>query len=150
MINYTIRPINIGDAKQLAKLDKLCFSVPWSEQSFISEAGNSMAYYLAACRGSDIIGYIGYWRVIDEGHITNVAVSPECRRQGIASDLLTNIIHIARSQQLVLLTLEVRKSNKPARALYECFGFKAIGERRDYYRSPRENAIIMTLMLGEE
>lgn len=150
MSDYTIRAMNARDAKQLASLDKLCFSVPWSEQSFTLEAENNMAHYLVACTGSDIIGYIGYWNVIDEGHITNIAVAPEYRRQGVASALLARIVRKARSQKLILLTLEVRKSNSAARALYESFGFKPIGERRDYYRSPRENAVIMTLMLGEE
>lgn len=149
MLDYIIRPMDVGDIKQLSDLDKRCFAVPWSEQSFAEEAENRLAYYLVAEAEQTIIAYIGCWRVIDEGHITNIAVAPEYRRQGIATELLTRIIHAARSQSLVLLTLEVRKSNSAARLLYESFGFKPIGERRDFYHSPTENAVIMTLMLGE-
>lgn len=138
-----------GDTKQLAELDKLCFAVPWSEQSFADEVQNNMANYFVAYSDERIVGYIGFWRVIDEGDITNIAVAPDYRRKGIASALLERAIREAHSFGLALLTLEVRKSNAPAQALYKAFGFKPIGERKNYYHSPQENAVIMTLMLGD-
>ncbi len=147
--NIEIRGMRKGDTKNLAQLDKVCFAVPWSEQAFSDEAENELATYLVACDGDKVIGYVGYWKVIDEGHITNVAVLPEYRRRGIASRLLEGIIKQAFEGGLCLLTLEVRKSNMAAQKLYEGFGFEALGERKDYYKKPTENAVIMTLMLGE-
>lgn len=149
MAEYTIRRMTAADTKQLAELDLQCFAVPWSEQSFAEEAENELATYLVACDKCEIIGYIGFWRVIDEGHITNIAVSPHKRRMGIASELILKIIKTAREDGLVLLTLEVRKSNLAAQKLYEKYGFVPLGERRNYYHSPVEDAVIMTLMLGE-
>lgn len=146
----TIREMAASDAGALARLDARCFSVPWSEQSFNDEAENPIAYYFVACAGDgEIIGYAGYWRVGDEADITNIAVAEHMRRRGIASELLERLIRLARGEGLALMTLEVRKSNAPARALYERFGFKALGERKSYYINPREDAVIMTLELGE-
>lgn len=147
--NITVRSMRKGDIKSLAQLDEICFAVPWSEQAFSDEAENELATYLVACDGERVIGYIGYWKVIDEGHITNIAVLPEYRRQGIASKMLEGIIKAAYEGGLCLLTLEVRKSNMAARCLYERFGFEELGERKDYYIKPNENAVIMTLMLGD-
>lgn len=147
MNSYIIRPMKQGDAKSLAELDRKCFSMPWSEHSFNEEAANEMAHYLVCEVDNVIVGYIGFWQVIDEGHITNIAVAPDFRRKGIASDMLTRTIRTAQERGLVLLTLEVRKGNAPACALYEGFGFRELGERRDYYQNPRENAVIMTLPL---
>lgn len=147
--NLKVREMRKDDTESLAQLDEICFAVPWSEQAFSDEAENELATYLVACDGDRVIGYIGYWKVIDEGHITNIAVLPEYRRQGIASKLLEGIIKAAKDNGLCLLTLEVRKSNMPARCLYEGFGFEPLGERKDYYKKPTENAVIMTLMLGE-
>ncbi len=149
MSDYIIRQMEIGDTKCLAELDKECFAMPWSEQSFRDEAENKLASYLVAVKNAEIAGYIGYWRVVDEGHITNIAVSPKYRRQKIASALLEKTIKAAYNDGLALLTLEVRKSNIPAKRLYESYGFEALGERKNYYHSPTEDAIIMTLRLGD-
>ena len=91
-----------------------------------------------------LLGYAGLLVVLDEGYITNVAVRPAYRRQGIASDLLGVFERFARGHQLTFLTLEVRASNAPAIALYEKYGFQRAGVRPNYYQSPREDAIIMT------
>ncbi len=149
MSEITIRHMNNGDIKSLAELDKLCFSVPWSEQAFADEAENKLANYLVAEKSGEVIGYIGYWKVIDEGHITNVAVSPDNRRQKVASKLLESIIKSAYNDGLVLLTLEVRRSNIAAKNLYESYGFVSLGERKNYYHNPTEDALIMTLELGD-
>lgn len=149
-MDYTIREMTQGDIKQLAELEKQCFSTPWQEQSFYEELSNKAAHYTVAEIGARIVGYIGYWQVVDECDVTNIAVAPDVRRMGIASALIAEVVRKARENALALVTLEVRKSNIPARTLYERFGFKALGERKNYYQSPRENAVIMTLMLGEE
>lgn len=149
MIDFSIREINKRDTKYLAELDKVCFAVPWSEQSFIDETENEMAYYYVATVEEIPVGYIGFWKVIDEGHITNIAVSPEYRRKGLASAMLEKVIKAAYDNNLYLLTLEVRKSNLAAQSLYAKYGFESLGERKNYYHLPTENAVIMTLILGD-
>ena len=128
-------------ASGLAELDKICFSVPWSENSFREEAGNSLAKYFVAEDEGKIIGYAGVWCVQDEGQITNIAVLPEYRRCGIASALLEKLI--SECEDLARLVLEVRESNSGAVALYEKYGFKRVGIRKNFYHSPTESAIIM-------
>ena len=128
-------------APLLAELDKMCFSVPWSENSFREESKNSLAKYFVAEDEGEIIGYAGVWCVQDEGQITNIAVLPKCRRCGVASALLERLI--SESEGLVRLVLEVRESNIGALALYEKYGFKRVGLRKNFYHSPTEDAIIM-------
>ena len=133
-----------SDAAELAELDKICFAVPWSEKSFSDEAENALAKYFVAKDNGKIVGYGGIWIVADEGQITNIAVLPEMRRCGVASKLLEKLLDAAKDMPVVL---EVRKSNDAAITLYEKYGFSKIGERKNFYHSPVENAIIM--MLGE-
>ena len=128
-------------APSLAELDKICFSVPWSENSFREEAENSLAKYFVAEEDGKLIGYIGVWCVQDEGQITNIAVLPEYRRRGVASKLLEHLA--SECEGLSRLVLEVRESNIGALALYEKYGFKKVGMRKNFYHSPTENAIIM-------
>lgn len=136
------------DAKELAELDAEVFSTPWSEKAFIDEFGNDIAVYYVARENGKIIGYAGFWHVADEGDITNVAVLPECRRKGVATALVGELVKEAKKRSLALLTLEVRCSNTAAIALYESFGFKIIGKRKRYYTNPTEDAHIMTLYFG--
>lgn len=133
-----------SDAAELAELDKVCFSVPWSEKSFSDEAQNTLAKYYVAKDNGKIVGYGGIWLVADEGQITNIAVMPDMRRCGVASKLLEKLLDEARNMPVVL---EVRKSNVAAILLYEKYGFLQVGERKNFYHSPVENAIIM--MRGE-
>ncbi len=128
-------------AKALAELDKECFAVPWSEKSFREETENALARYFVAEKDGKIIGYGGVWVVGEEGQITNIAVLPEYRRCGVASLLLEKILEECTG--LCRIVLEVRKSNIGAISLYEKFGFKNVGERKNFYHSPTENAIIM-------
>ena len=145
MDNIKIRPMTKEDAKELSKLDEVSFSVPWSENQFKGEAENEIATYFLATVDEKIVGYIGYWNVLNEGNITNIAVLPEYRRQKIASKLLEYAIKNAIAENLSLMTLEVRKSNEPAKNLYAKFGFESLGIRKDYYHKPLEDAVIMTL-----
>ena len=132
------------DIPEIAALEKVCFSVPWSEKSFRDEMSNKLAIYYVAKDNGKCIAYAGFWNVSGEGGITNVAVLPEYRRQGIGSMLITEMIKTAETLKLDLLTLEVRKSNIAAQHLYSKFGFEIIGERKRYYSDNGEDAYIMT------
>lgn len=136
--------MTLEDVTEIAALDKICFKVPWSEKSFRDEMSNKLAIYRVAKDNGKCIGYAGFWNVSGEGGITNVAVLPEYRRQGIGSMLITEMIKTAETLKLDLLTLEVRKSNTAAQHLYSKFGFEIIGERKRYYSDNGEDAYIMT------
>ena len=143
-----IVPLCEEDAKALSELDKKCFSVPWSEKSFLDECKNKLAVYFVAKEDNDIVGYAGFWNVAGEGGITNIAVAPEKRRQGIAKAMLEKMISTAKELDLELLTLEVRQSNNAAISLYKSYGFEEIGKRKKFYTNPTEDALIMTLYFG--
>lgn len=136
-----IEPMTSEDAKELAELDKLCFSVPWSEKSFREEAGNHLATYFVAREEDKIVGYGGIWNVSGEGQITNIAVHPDMRKKGIASEILKELIKAAVLCEKIFL--EVRESNVAAICLYEKHGFEKCGIRKNFYHSPQENGIIM-------
>ena len=135
------------DPPALAELDKRCFAIPWSEKSFADELKNKMANYFIARDGERIVGYAGFWEVYGEGDITNVAVDTDYRRQHIGSRLIEEMIRRAKSMNLELLTLEVRRSNIAAQGLYEKYGFEVLGVRKAYYSDNKEDALIMTKML---
>ena len=129
----------------LVKIENASFSKPWTYSGFENELSNETANFLVAVYDNTEIGYIGFHTVLDEGYVANVAVLPEFRRHGIASILLENAMEICREKSLAFLSLEVRKSNEKAISLYNKFGFKNVGERKNFYTSPTENAYIMTL-----
>ena len=137
--------------KELEKLERLCFSRPWSRKMLAEELENQCAAFLVAQDGEtgQVIDYAGLLVVADEGYITNVAVFPEYRRQGVAAKLLAVFENFARGNHLAFLTLEVRPSNAAAIALYESFGFKQAGRRKNYYDLPKEDALILTKTYGE-
>lgn len=136
--------MTLEDVPEIAALEKVCFKVPWSEKSFRDEMSNKLAIYRVAKDNGKCIGYAGFWNVSGEGGITNVAVLPEYRRQGIGSMLIAEMIKTAEALKLDLLTLEVRKSNTAAQGLYSKFDFEIIGERKRYYSDNGEDAFIMT------
>lgn len=142
-----VRPMAAEDLEQVAALERQCFSTPWSPKAFEEELENELALYFVAAEGALICGYIGFWKIVDEGHITNVAVLEEYRGRGIGGMLLAQAVETARTAGLKLLTLEVRRSNMPAIALYKKVGFVELGFRKRYYRAPEEDALIMTLYL---
>lgn len=129
------------DAVALAELDEICFAVPWSAMSFRQEAENPVASYFVAKENSRIVGYGGIWKVQDEGQITNIAVHPDMRKNGIASKLLEKLIDAVADCKSIVL--EVRESNTAAISLYEKYGFKNCGIRKNFYHSPTENGIVM-------
>lgn len=138
-----IRKMTAADINSVAELDKKCFAIPWSQNAFKDEMENDIAVYFVAYEGDFIAGYCGYWRVADEGDITNVAVLPDFRRKGIGSSLIEFMTEDARGRNLSCLTLEVRKSNIAAQNLYRKFGFEIIGLRKRYYSDNDEDALIM-------
>ena len=129
------------DCRELSELDKKCFSVPWSEQSFLEETKNSLATYLLAKEDGKILGYCGFWRVSGEAQVTNIAVLPECRRKGIAKTLAGEMLRICEDDEQIVL--EVRKSNSAAISLYEQLGFEKAGIRKRFYHDPIEDGITM-------
>jgi ribosomal-protein-alanine N-acetyltransferase len=138
-----IEKMNSSHVSQIAQLEKICFSDPWSENSIASELGNKLAFWLVATEGEKVAGYIGSQTVMDETDMMNVAVHPDFRRQGIAEALVNGLVEHLKVMGSHCLTLEVRASNAPAIALYEKLGFSEIGRRRNYYRNPREDALIL-------
>lgn len=145
-INVRIVPMTADHLDEVAELERICFSVPWSRNMLAEELDNLLSAFLVALDDSGkVVGYAGVQVILDEGYITNVAVRPECRRQGIAAKLLQVFLDFARANQLAFLTLEVRASNYDAIALYGSRGFRSVGRRKNYYEHPKEDAIIMTL-----
>lgn len=138
-----IREMRYDDLDQITQIEKECFSLPWSKDSFEQELKNELAYYQCAEEEGTIMGYMGMWRIIDECHITNVAVLPEHRNKGVASMLISKMVEICRCSEIDNMTLEVRESNLSAINLYEKYGFVSVGKRPRYYMKPMEDAIIM-------
>ena len=137
--------MNADHLDEIAELERICFSTPWSRNMLAEELDNACAAFLTALDDQGrVVGYAGVQVVLDEGYITNVAVRPECRRQGVAGKLLQVFLDFAKAQQLAFLTLEVRASNYDAIALYGSRGFRSVGRRTNYYEHPREDAILMT------
>ena len=139
--------MTVDHVLQVAQLEMLCFSDPWSEKSIASELTNKLALWLVAEENGAVAGYIGSQTVPDESDMMNVAVHPDFRRQGIAEALVTALCEALKKQGSVSLTLEVRASNEPAKALYEKLGFELVGRRPNYYRNPKEDALILRKML---
>ncbi len=141
-----IVPMTDEHLDAVAELERQCFTVPWSRRMLSEELENDCAALLVALDEADgsVAGYAGLLVVADEGYITNVAVRPECRRAGVASQLLDVFVRFAQGNRLAFLTLEVRASNYGAIALYGSRGFRGVGRRKNYYEHPKEDAIIMT------
>ena len=138
-----ITRMNEDHVSQVAALEKLCFSDPWSENSVASELENPLSLWLIAEENGMVCGYVGSQTVLDETDMMNIAVHPDCRRQGVASALIGELVNQLRERGSHVLRLEVRESNVHAIALYESMGFTQLGLRKNYYRNPKENALIL-------
>lgn len=138
-----IESMNDSHVARIAELETICFSDPWSEKSIASELNNELAFWLVAVENGCVAGYIGSQTVLDETDMMNVAVHPDFRRRGIAEALVIALVENLKQKGSRCLTLEVRASNAPAIALYEKLGFSEIGRRKNYYRNPREDALIL-------
>ena len=149
-MNYTLVPMDRSHLAGVAELERLCFATPWSEAMLAEELYNDAASFIVA-EGEDgsVLGYAGIHVILDEGYIDNVAVRPDCRRQGIADRLLDVFCRFGE-EKLAFLTLEVRPSNEAAVALYWKHGFQEAGRRRDYYEAPKEDALLLTRQFGRK
>lgn len=144
-MHVRVVPMTADHLDEVAELERICFSAPWSRNMLAEELENDCSAFLVALNDSGkVVGYAGVQVVLDGGYIANVAVRPECRRNGIAGKLLQVFLDFAQAHRLAFLTLEVRASNQAAIILYGSRGFRSVGRRRNYYEHPREDAIIMT------
>ena len=144
-MEYSICDVTAAHIPQIEQLEKQCFSLPWTTELLQSQMKDAQHEFIAALApDGTVLGYVGMMYVLDEGYISNVAVSPDYRRQGIADALITRLCEICTELELSFVTLEVRAGNAPAIALYEKHGFQRVGLRRNYYERPKEDALIMT------
>lgn len=135
----------------IAAIEAECFSDPWSRETIAGQISGPNHVFLTAVDENGVVGYVGLMHVLDEGYISNVAVTGSYRRQSIGDRLITELVRRAKRLDLSFLTLEVRQSNVPAKALYAKHGFVPVGLRKNYYTKPKEDAVLMTLYLkGEE
>ena len=144
----TIIPMNEDNYKAVAAIEAACFSQPWSEKTFFEELSNPNAHTYLACENGEPAGFLSVWEVCGEVSINNIGVLERFRRKGIARALLQKMLVELSSADSV--TLEVRKSNASAIALYEGFGFERVGERKNFYSQPTEDALLMTKLLNGE
>ena len=140
---YTIRRMTLADVDGVAAVEAATFPTPWSRDAFISEMKNVAARYLVAEKDGRIIGYAGAWIILDESHITNIAVLKDERGQGIGRALTHGLMQYLSNLGAAYATLEVRKSNEVAQNLYVSLGFIKLGVRKRYYEDNGEDALIM-------
>lgn len=141
-----MRLMCLEDLDEIMDIEILSFKTPWSRASFEAEiVDNNLAYYMVLEYKDHVVAYGGMWFVIDEGHITNIAVHPICRGRGWGKKLVKGMIEFANSKGVARLTLEVRTKNEVAIKLYEELGFKGCGIRPGYYQDTGEDALIMWL-----
>ena len=139
----TITTMTQAHVPQIAELEKLCFNDPWSQNSIASELGNRLSCWLVALDYDTVVGYVGSQTVLGETDMMNIAVHPDYRNHGIASALIDALIEKLTQQGSHSLMLEVRVSNTPAKNLYGKLGFVSVGIRKNYYRNPKEDALIL-------
>lgn len=139
-----IREMEIEDLAQVVPIEEECFTIPWTENGFFTFLIREDALFLVAEEEDEILGYIGILMVPEEGDIVNVCVRPSARRRHVGARLVEELLDRAERMGVTVIHLEVRKSNAPAIALYEKFGFIRDGFRRAYYEEPREDALLMS------
>lgn len=148
-MNYRVIDVTEEHIAQIAELEKRCFSCPWTEEQLKTQLKDDRHEFIAALRDNgEVLGYVGMMYILDEGYISNVAVAPEYRRQGVADEIIKSLSSICDSLNLSFVTLEVRAGNEPAIALYSKHGFFEVGRRKNYYVLPKEDAILMTKYLN--
>ena len=144
-----IRRMRAEDVPQIHDIEKQCFAMPWSERSIMHDlTENIVARWLVLADENEmILAYAALWLVVDEGHVCNIAVRPDVRGRGYGRRVTAALIDCAREEGMRLMTLEVRRSNGIAQALYHSLGFQDVGYRKRYYEDNREDALIMYLDL---
>ena len=135
--------------QDIIKIERLCFAEPWPATAFIDELSDERAcYFVATSSGGDVVGFCGYWHVVDEAHIMNIAVIPSARRRGVGRGLLRVALDDAVARGMRVAFLEVREDNASAIALYGQFGFTQCGFRENYYEKENKSAVVMSAELG--
>lgn len=145
MAEPMIRVIREEDVAQIHEIEKRCFAMPWSEESILHDIReNAVARWLVLDDGAGtVMAYAGMWFVLDEAHVCNVAVHPDHRRKGYGKKIFEALCNMAYANSMALMTLEVRRSNLAAQALYHACGFLDVGYRKRYYEDNKEDALIM-------
>ena len=144
-LRVVVEQMTLDDVQAVNRIERASFPVPWPDYAFRQELQtNRLAHYLVVRAGEEVVAYGGLWLMVDEAHITTFAVLPDWRRQGVGGRLMVELMRLARDLQANVMTLEVRLSNRPARALYARFGFRPVGIRPRYYSDNGEDALIMT------
>lgn len=147
-MNISVVDVSPRLLAEIEALEKRCFSLPWTWDMLLGQLPDDSHEFLATVdEEGKLLGYVGMMTVLDEGYISNVAVDPAYRRQGIADLLLRELLDRAVLRELSFVTLEVREHNEPAIALYRKHGFAPVGLRKNYYEAPAENAVLMTKYL---
>lgn len=146
-MEFSIVDVSAEHIPQIEEIERKCFSRPWTTEQLKSQMRDEQHEFIGAVSDSGVLGYVGLMYVLDEGYISNVAVRPEARRQGIGDALIDALAGKAKALKLAFLTLEVRESNAPAIALYAKHGFHPVGKRKNYYDAPKEDAVLMTCYL---
>ncbi len=149
-MDYTIEEMTHETVSAVAQIEQACFTAPWSYGAFLNELNNPMSVTYVAVSEGTVIGFLNAAFVLDEGSVNNVAVLPAYRGHGVGQALLAQTIACCRKREIASLTLEVRKSNAPAIRLYRKLGFLPVGERRNFYTQPTEDALLLTKkIIGE-
>ena len=144
-----IGPMQPADLDAVDEIERHSFKSPWPAQVFAEELAREWARVDVARERGRVIGFVDYWLVHDEIHLLAIATHPDARRRGVGRCLLDHLLALGKSRGAALVTLEVRKSNRPAIALYEHAGFAVVGVRPRYYAEDNEDALVMTLELAD-
>lgn len=143
-LKVNIEKMHEKDIDEILIIERASFSYPWTKSLFVNELKNPYSHaYLLRTHDNRVIGYIIFWLIMDEGHILNIAIHPEYRNKGFGSLLIKFSLDYLLKNSGRIMTLEVRKSNIQAIALYRKFGFRVVGIRKNYYISDREDALVM-------
>ena len=144
---FDIEELKPEHCKEVAEIEKSIFSLPWSLQSFKECVEGEDKHYFCAIENGEVIGYCGYWGVLDEAEICNVAVRADARKRGVGEALLNRLIEYGKSDKRTRFLLDVRVGNEAAISLYKKLGFKEDGIRPNFYDKPKEDALLMSLTI---
>ena len=147
MLKANILELKNEDVLVVAEIEKECFSKPWSEKAIKTAINDDLSHFIVAKIGNEVVGYGGMYSVMGEGYIYNIAVKRKYRKFGIGTNIVNELVNYSKIKSLNFLSLEVRKSNTPAINLYSNCGFEYVGNRKNFYTNPLEDAIIMTKFL---
>ncbi|MGP1569469.1 MAG: ribosomal protein S18-alanine N-acetyltransferase [Eubacteriales bacterium] len=149
MERFYLRPADKDDIMNMAALDSACFAIPWSLDSFENELENVNTTYVVVCDGDEIVGFAGFWKIANEGHITRVMISKDYRRQALGKVMLEFLMMLGKDMGVSEYTLEMRRSNEPALKFYEKLGFAVEGIRPKYYQNNMEDALVLWKRSGK-